>query len=81
MEKKTHLTQYDRGIIRQICGRIHVGTSDLDVLRAVVKAIQGGHRTLTEYTTRAFRRAFYAYAVECHRANQQCYRKIMSGRI
>jgi hypothetical protein len=81
MDKKTHLTQYDRGIIRQICGRIHVGTSDLDVIREIMRAIQGKHKRFQELTTRAFRRAFYAYAIECHRANQECYHKIMTGRI
>lgn len=81
MEKKGHLSQYDRGIIRQIAGRVHVGTSDLDMIRTVTKSINGGLGTLQRMTTRAFRRAFFAYAVRCHRANQDCYHKIMTGRV
>ena len=46
MARRPRLTDYDRGMIRFLVGKIHVGTSDLDVLRIIVKKIQGGLRAL-----------------------------------
>lgn len=67
-------------VVSMLVGRIHVGTPDCEVLRDM------HHRMVTarkrgEPLTRPQRRQIYREALDCHHANQDLYRDVVSGRI
>jgi hypothetical protein len=68
------------GMARMISGRIHVGTSDRDVLREARRALKPSHRN-TGGTIRAERHGFYRAMLAAHAGDRELYAQVVSGRI
>ncbi len=56
--------------IRWLCGRIHVGTPKTDVVKDFARRFRVG-RLEGKRFDRAFRKAVYRFALECHEANRE----------
>jgi hypothetical protein len=57
--------------IRWLLGRVHVGTPDAE--------IEADIRQRTSRATKKVQDACVAYALKCHRENQDLYRAVQSG--
>ena len=64
-------------IVEQIVARLHVGTSDLEVLRYVRSRMSKEARTSRDMQDA--RKQAYRQAIACHRANQDEYAWVMGG--
>jgi hypothetical protein len=65
-----------RSTIHWLMGRVHVGTSDIEVEADIRKRLKRN----PDATPRVVDQCI-AYALACHRANQSLYRRVVSGRI
>jgi len=65
-------------IIRQIVDRCHVATRNVDVIKAVIRCINGERKTWKSFT-RAQRRAIMILALKKHKQNRDLYFKVMRG--
>lgn len=80
-------TEVDSGMrfsIRMIVDRLHVSTSNREVMRELYRRMRKASRRRRKldrigFPARTFRRATYLCALDCHKANRTLYRNVMSG--
>lgn len=59
-------------MIRWMVGNLHVGSSDLEVLRYIRKKMKKG-------TSKGLKKIAYQHALAAHRENQKQYMAVMAG--
>ena len=69
----TRLNSADKSIIRDIVGRLHVSEPDLEVMQILAARVPNASPALL--------RQVLTEGLKVHRANQQIYRNVMSGRF
>ncbi len=62
-------------MISNICGNIHVGSTNMEVLRELRNRIVSNN--LAGKVSRELRKAVYRYALRCHRRNYLEYMDVM----
>lgn len=65
-----------RGQIRWIVDRMHVGMSNAEVRADILRRLE---RVPADQLSAGDRRAAVAWALRCHRQNQELYRSVMGG--
>lgn len=63
-------------IVSQIVGRLHVSSTNLEVLRYVRSRLSEEGRAPSNWPKR---KAIYREALECHKRNRELYVMVMSG--
>lgn len=74
------MTNTDRSIIRQIIGRCRVSDGPVSVIRYLSKRFTGKRRAFLALPYE-LRIEIISYALACHRANGELYRRIMYGTL
>ena len=68
-----------RAILENVVGRLHVSSSNLEVIRAVRKALKPAARRSP--ALKATRKAAYRTALEIHEENRDFYLAVTSGTL
>ena len=74
------LSDGDKAIIRQIVNRVHVGESNLRMIRYSISKLREGYDTYARMPRNA-RREFLRECIKVHTANRMLYISVMSGRM
>lgn len=80
MRKTAKITSGDKWMLEWLTDRLHVGQSDLAVIRHIVAKL-GGFKLYRSRLTKGARKLVLVTALNRHHANQGLYHKVMTGRI